>query len=81
MHRIELKYLILHEIYLYDNIFSLDIICENEGCGIVVKLDHLANHLTDCQYSQKKIIQCENGCGIIMSRDDLQVRFHRSYIK
>lgn len=50
----------------------LDITCENEGCAIVVKLDHLANHLTDCQYSQKKLIQCENGCGIIVSSEDLQ---------
>jgi len=49
----------------------LDISCENEGCTARIKLDTLGNHLMDCEYSPKKLIQCENGCGMIISKDDL----------
>ncbi|CAF1243620.1 unnamed protein product [Adineta steineri] len=50
----------------YDNIYSLDISCENEGCTAIVKLDLLVNHLIDCEYSPKKLVQCENGCGMMI---------------
>lgn len=55
--------------------FSLDITCENEGCNTLVKLEVLANHLTDCAYNKTKTIQCENGCGMMISNENLIVRF------
>jgi E3 ubiquitin-protein ligase NRDP1 len=39
-----------------------------------VKLDALGNHLAECEYNPKKVIQCENGCGMMISKDDLQVK-------
>ncbi|CAF2537232.1 unnamed protein product [Rotaria sp. Silwood2] len=45
----------------------LEIKCENEGCITIVKLDVLANHLTDCEYNKNILIQCENGCGLIFN--------------
>ncbi|CAF0936394.1 unnamed protein product [Rotaria sordida] len=45
----------------------LEIKCENEGCTTTVKLDVLANHLVDCEYNKEQSIQCENGCGMIIS--------------
>ncbi|CAF1224771.1 unnamed protein product [Adineta ricciae] len=48
----------------------LDITCENEGCSRKIKLDHLTNHLNQCEYSPKKLISCENGCGIMLLKDD-----------
>ncbi|CAF1445972.1 unnamed protein product [Adineta steineri] len=48
----------------------LDISCENEGCMAIVKLDLLVNHLIDCEYSPKKLVQCENGCGMMILKSD-----------
>jgi hypothetical protein len=56
--------------------FSLEITCENEGCTAIVKLDVLVNHLADCAYSPNKFIQCENGCRMMILKDDLTVRFY-----
>ncbi|CAF1276658.1 unnamed protein product [Rotaria magnacalcarata] len=50
----------------------LDIRCENEGCMTIVKLEVLTNHLADCEYTKNKVIQCENGCGMIISKDNFQ---------
>ena len=60
----------------YVNIFSLDITCENEGCTVIVKLDGLANHLAECEYGPKKFHQCENGCGMMIAKENLSVRFY-----
>ncbi len=49
----------------------LDISCENEGCSAIIKLDVLVNHQIDCEYSPKKYIQCENGCRMMISKDEL----------
>ncbi len=54
----------------------MDISCENEGCTAIVKLDALNNHLIDCEYSPKKLIQCQNGCGMTILKDDLLVKFN-----
>jgi len=56
--------------------FSLDISCENEGCTAIIKLDVLVNHLIDCEYSPKKLIQCDNGCGMTILKDDQPVKFY-----
>lgn len=40
----------------------------------MLKLEFLNNHLNDCEYSPKKLIQCENGCGMTISKDDLPVK-------
>ncbi|CAF1247721.1 unnamed protein product [Rotaria sp. Silwood1] len=50
----------------------LEIMCENEGCTTVVKLDVLASHLADCEYDKNKLIQCKNGCGLIISKANYQ---------
>ena len=52
---------------------SLNITCENEGCTAIVKLDALANHLADCDFNPKKLVECENGCGMMISKDNVNV--------
>ncbi len=52
----------------------LNITCENEGCTTIVKLDALANHLAECDFNPKKLIECENGCGMMISKDNITVR-------
>jgi E3 ubiquitin-protein ligase NRDP1 len=59
----------------YVSIFRLDITCENEGCVVIVKLDVLVNHLEECEFGPEKLIQCENGCGMTISKENLSVRF------
>lgn len=51
----------------------LDISCENEGCSAIVKLDLLARHSIDCEFSPKKYLQCSNGCQMNISKEDLPV--------
>ncbi|UJR07931.1 hypothetical protein I4U23_012214 [Adineta vaga] len=48
----------------------LDIACENEGCSTRIKLENLVNHLNECEYSPKKFISCEHGCGMMIFQDD-----------
>ncbi len=52
----------------------LNITCENEGCTAIVKLDALANHLAECDFNPKKLVECENGCGLMISKDNVTVR-------
>ncbi|CAF0719240.1 unnamed protein product [Adineta ricciae] len=49
----------------------LNITCENEGCTAIVKLDALANHLAECDFNPKKLVECENGCGMMISKDNV----------
>lgn len=51
----------------------LNISCENEGCTTIVKLDALANHLTECDFNPKKLIECGKGCGILISKENITV--------
>jgi hypothetical protein len=56
----------------------LNITCENEGCTAIVKLDALANHLAECDFNPKKLVECENGCGMMISKDNVTVRIDLS---
>lgn len=54
--------------------FSLNVTCENDGCTAIVKLDALAAHLVECEFNPKKLIECQNGCGMLISKESLTVR-------
>ena len=53
----------------------LNIQCDNAsfGCTAVVKLDMLSSHSRDCEFNPKKPIQCEQGCGLVVPKDELKV--------
>lgn len=57
----------------YSFVNRLNITCENEGCTTIVKLDALASHLTECDFNPKKLIECEKGCGMMISKENLTV--------
>ncbi|XP_012267210.1 E3 ubiquitin-protein ligase NRDP1 isoform X2 [Athalia rosae] len=48
--------------------------CDNTmyGCQAVVKLDCLASHLEECEYNPKRPMPCEQGCGLIIPKDELK---------
>lgn len=56
-------------------LFRLYIVCENSnyGCNSVVKLDSLDSHLTECEYNPKRPFPCEQGCGLIIPKDEHKV--------
>ena len=55
----------------------LNITCENAGygCTAVVKLDMLPAHVNECDFNPKKPVHCELGCGLVVAKDELKVRF------
>ncbi len=59
----------------------LNITCENEGCTAIVKLDALVNHLAECDFNPKKLVECENGCGMMISKDNVTVRIGFLFFK
>lgn len=48
--------------------------CDNVtfGCTQTVKLDVLSTHLQECEYNPKKPVHCEQGCGLIIPKDELK---------
>ncbi|XP_064646582.1 E3 ubiquitin-protein ligase NRDP1-like isoform X2 [Lineus longissimus] len=48
--------------------------CDNAafGCSTVVKLDMLQSHLHECEHNPKKPVHCEQGCGLIIPKDELK---------
>lgn len=60
------------EIYF---IFRLNIACDNveHGCSAVVKLDMLSIHLEACEFNPKRPIPCEQGCGLVIPKDEIKV--------
>jgi len=48
--------------------------CDNimYGCNMVVKLDCLAMHLEQCEYNPKRPMQCEQGCSLIIPKNELK---------
>lgn len=52
----------------------LQINCNNavHGCSTVVKLDHLSHHLDQCQFNPKRPTECDNGCGLIIPKDEVK---------
>lgn len=53
--------------------FRLCINCDNAqyGCSRVLKLDSLAAHLEECEHNPKRPLPCEQGCGLIIPKDEL----------
>lgn len=49
--------------------------CENSnyGCQSVIKLDSLDSHLSECEYNPKRPFPCEQGCGLIIPKDEHKV--------
>ncbi|XP_013409773.1 E3 ubiquitin-protein ligase NRDP1-like [Lingula anatina] len=52
----------------------LSIACDNAGfgCTTIVKLDMLQTHLQECEHNPKKPVHCEQGCGLIIPKDELK---------
>ncbi|XP_056634497.1 E3 ubiquitin-protein ligase NRDP1 [Diorhabda carinulata] len=52
----------------------LCITCDNAqyGCTRVLKLDALATHLEECEHNPKRPLPCEQGCGLIIPKDELK---------
>lgn len=48
--------------------------CDNAqyGCTRVLKLDTLAAHLEECEHNPKRPLPCEQGCGLIIPKDELK---------
>ncbi|GAB6031765.1 E3 ubiquitin-protein ligase NRDP1 [Chamberlinius hualienensis] len=52
----------------------LQICCDNapHGCRLVVKMDALNSHLEECEHNPKKPVPCDQGCGLIIPKDELK---------
>ncbi|XP_032690220.1 E3 ubiquitin-protein ligase NRDP1 isoform X2 [Odontomachus brunneus] len=48
--------------------------CDNVvyGCSAVVKLDMLSSHLEQCEYNPKRPMLCEQGCNLIIPKNELK---------
>lgn len=45
---------------------------EAKGCPVTVKLEHLKNHVSNCEYSPNSQIVCDKGCNMKMCRRDYE---------
>ncbi|XP_067008707.1 E3 ubiquitin-protein ligase NRDP1 isoform X6 [Anabrus simplex] len=52
----------------------LCISCDNAvyGCSSIMKLDTLGSHLEECEHNPKRPVPCEQGCGLIIPKDELR---------
>lgn len=52
----------------------LYITCDNAsyGCTSVMKLDSLSSHLEECEHNPKRPVTCEQGCGLVIPKDELK---------
>ncbi|XP_017755208.1 PREDICTED: E3 ubiquitin-protein ligase NRDP1 isoform X2 [Eufriesea mexicana] len=52
----------------------LCISCDNimYGCQVIVKLDSLVSHLEQCEYNPKRPMLCEQGCSLIIPKNELK---------
>ncbi|XP_070571036.1 E3 ubiquitin-protein ligase NRDP1-like [Ptychodera flava] len=52
----------------------LCIACDNAkfGCSVIVKLDALQQHLDECEHNPKRPVHCEQGCGLVIPKDELK---------
>lgn len=52
----------------------LQISCDNAsfGCTVVVKLDRLSIHQEECEHNPKRLVPCEQGCGLVIPKDELK---------
>lgn len=38
-----------------------------------MKLDALSSHLEECEFNPKRPVPCEQGCGLVVPKDELKV--------
>ncbi|CAL8235874.1 unnamed protein product [Boreogadus saida] len=52
---------------------KLQISCDNAGFGCVatLRLDQLQSHLKDCEHNPKRPVNCVEGCGLEMPKDEM----------
>nr|XP_029520857.1 E3 ubiquitin-protein ligase NRDP1-like isoform X1 [Oncorhynchus nerka]XP_029520858.1 E3 ubiquitin-protein ligase NRDP1-like isoform X1 [Oncorhynchus nerka] len=52
---------------------KLQIACDNAGfgCPATLRLDQLQSHLKDCEHNPKRPVNCEEGCGLEMPKDEM----------
>lgn len=52
----------------------LRIKCDNfvHGCQQDVKLDTLGQHLEECEFNPKRPVTCDEGCGLIIPKDEMK---------
>ncbi|KAG8191602.1 hypothetical protein JTE90_018535 [Oedothorax gibbosus] len=52
----------------------LMIMCDNAnfGCTTVVKLERLEVHKEECEHNPKRPVPCEQGCGLVVPKDELK---------
>lgn len=48
------------------------IVSEPDGCEKIIKLEHLKNHQTNCEYSPNLIV-CDKGCNLTVKRCEYQL--------
>ncbi|XP_012287403.1 E3 ubiquitin-protein ligase NRDP1 isoform X2 [Orussus abietinus] len=48
--------------------------CDNAmyGCQTMVKLNSLTTHLEECEFNPKRPVSCEQGCSVIIPKDELK---------
>lgn len=65
----------------------LTISCDNAHCGCteLVKLEVLSSHVEYCEHNPKRPVLCEQGCGLVIPKDDLKehncVKELRAYVQ
>ena len=61
---------VINALFLLDR---LEVTCDNShfGCEVVVKLDHLSHHLRECEHNPKRLVSCQQGCGLTVPKDEM----------
>ncbi|KAH8018800.1 hypothetical protein HPB51_012190 [Rhipicephalus microplus] len=52
----------------------LQMSCDNAqfGCSAIVKLDCLTSHRETCEHNPRRLVPCEQGCGLVVPKDELK---------
>ncbi|GIX82677.1 hypothetical protein CDAR_295763 [Caerostris darwini] len=50
------------------------IMCDNAsfGCTAIIKLERLEVHKEECEHNPKRPVPCEQGCGLVIPKDELR---------
>ena len=56
--------------------------CDNStfGCTVVVKLERLDAHREACEHNPKRPVPCEQGCGLVVPKDELRVCIYFMFV-
>lgn len=44
---------------------------KQQGCEVIVGLDALFSHQEECDFNPKKLVECAEGCGAIIPKDEI----------